>query len=372
MNSQGIKILHSNNGVVHKIVISSHLENKIRTFCALSPQREWSGVLFYKFEGDFEKGVTILANDMYLMDQGTHTHTEFDLTSPEITKYMVYEEITDHCIGLIHSHCSFNAFFSGEDSMTLEEYGKEMNNFVSLVVNNEGKYVARVTKKFSFEGKRTISLTGVISSELFNSEVVEKKEVHKSTEDPAKDMWVEYAELEVEKPDLFYSNDILERFGEVNHKCSIEKTTSLPSTAPKFKDFGNFNTVNSKDLPKYEQGTLFPKYENKSTPIVTDEEEYQKWFNKLINGSPIDSSTPNLSKLEKLYKEEFPYQKDFDDWFNLWFYDYMMLQFDETWLAEPWDDELPEEAICAKVSEDLRKLNCDFASNMAEIIDNNI
>ena len=86
--------------------------------------------------------------------------------------------------------------------MTLEKYGKEMNNFVSLVVNNEGKYVARVTKKFSFEGKRTISLTGVISSELFNSEVVEKKEVHKSTEDPAKDMWVEYAELEVEKPDL--------------------------------------------------------------------------------------------------------------------------------------------------------------------------
>lgn len=102
MNSQGIKTLHSNDGVVHKIVISSHLENKIRTFCALSPQREWSGVLFYKFEGDFEKGVTILANDMYLMDQGTHTHTEFDLTSPEITKYMVYEEITDHCIGLIH------------------------------------------------------------------------------------------------------------------------------------------------------------------------------------------------------------------------------------------------------------------------------
>ena len=50
----------------------------------------------------------------------------------------------------------------------------------------------------------------------------------------------------------------------------------------------------------------------------------------------------------------------------------MMLQFDETWLAEPWDDELPEEAVCAKVVEDLRKLNFDFALNMAEIIENNI
>ena len=62
-----------------KIVLSEQLETKIRTYCALSPEREWSGVLFYKFEGTFKDGIIILANDMYLMDQGTAAHTEFDL-----------------------------------------------------------------------------------------------------------------------------------------------------------------------------------------------------------------------------------------------------------------------------------------------------
>jgi len=86
-----------------KIVLSEQLETKIRTYCALSPEREWSGVLFYKFEGTtFKNGITISANDMYLMDQGTAAHTEFDLNEPEITRYMVFEGLIDHCIGLIH------------------------------------------------------------------------------------------------------------------------------------------------------------------------------------------------------------------------------------------------------------------------------
>lgn len=87
-----------------KLVISQLLETKIRTFCALSPDREWSGVLFYTFEGNFESGVTVHANDMYLMDQGNGVHTEFDLDAPEITRYLVLEGLENHCIGLIHSH----------------------------------------------------------------------------------------------------------------------------------------------------------------------------------------------------------------------------------------------------------------------------
>ena len=58
--------------------------------------------MFYKFEGTFKDGITIYGNDMYLMDQGTAAHTEFDLNEPEITRYMVFEGLTDHCIALIH------------------------------------------------------------------------------------------------------------------------------------------------------------------------------------------------------------------------------------------------------------------------------
>lgn len=86
----------------YKLILSEQLESKIRMYCALSPEREWSGVMFYKFEGTFKDGITIYGNDMYLMDQGTAAHTEFDLNEPEITRYMVFEGLTDHCIALIH------------------------------------------------------------------------------------------------------------------------------------------------------------------------------------------------------------------------------------------------------------------------------
>ena len=39
---------------------------------------------------------------MYLMDQGSAAHTEFDLNEPEITRYMVIEGLMHQCIGLIH------------------------------------------------------------------------------------------------------------------------------------------------------------------------------------------------------------------------------------------------------------------------------
>lgn len=87
-----------------KMIVSGKLETKIRTFCALSPDREWSGVLFYLFKGNFEDGVTIYANDMYLMDQGSGAHTEFDLDAPEITRHLFMEGLASHCMGLIHSH----------------------------------------------------------------------------------------------------------------------------------------------------------------------------------------------------------------------------------------------------------------------------
>ena len=88
----------------HTIILSEKLERKIRTYCTLSPRREWSGVLFYTFKGDFKRGLKIHAEDMYLMDQGSSAHTEFDMNKPEITKYMVMEGLTGHCMGLIHSH----------------------------------------------------------------------------------------------------------------------------------------------------------------------------------------------------------------------------------------------------------------------------
>ena len=36
-------------------------------------------------------------------------------------------------------------FFSGTDLNTLQEEGSDMNNFLSLIVNNAGQYTAAIT-----------------------------------------------------------------------------------------------------------------------------------------------------------------------------------------------------------------------------------
>ena len=55
--------------------------------------------------------------------------------------------------GLIHSHHSMATFFSRTDTSTLQSEGNEQNNFVSLIVNNAGKYSAAITRKVQIERK---------------------------------------------------------------------------------------------------------------------------------------------------------------------------------------------------------------------------
>ena len=46
-------------------------------------------------------------------------------------------------------------FFSGTDKATLQSEGSDMNHFVSLIVNNAGKYTAGVTRKVKL--KQTVN-----------------------------------------------------------------------------------------------------------------------------------------------------------------------------------------------------------------------
>lgn len=59
-----------------------------------------------------------------------------------------------------------NAFFSGQDDSMLKQEGSSRNHFLSLVVNNAGNYVARVTTKEVI----TYSLTKSSEMKTFNNE----------------------------------------------------------------------------------------------------------------------------------------------------------------------------------------------------------
>ena len=49
-------------------------------------------------------------------------------------------------------------FFSGTDTATLKEEGRDRNNFVSLIVNNAGSYTAAITRRIkSKQVKESVS-----------------------------------------------------------------------------------------------------------------------------------------------------------------------------------------------------------------------
>lgn len=135
---------------IFKIIITEPVEKKIRFLCNSLKNIEWSGVLFYRISGAFEDdSLTISCIDIFQMDIGASTYTEFTM-SPDVIAYMTsHPELLEKGVyqGLIHSHHNMSTFFSGTDLNTLKSEGKDTHHFVSLIVNNEGTYTARITRK---------------------------------------------------------------------------------------------------------------------------------------------------------------------------------------------------------------------------------
>ena len=143
-----LELLHQQ--TIYKMVIPQEVERKIRLLCREIHNVEWSGVLFYKTTGAFEdKSLTITCVDIFQMDEGTGGYTEYDM-SPDVCSYICdHPELMEAGIyqGLIHSHNQMASFFSSTDTSTLLAEGSDMNHFVSLIVNNAGKYTAGVTRR---------------------------------------------------------------------------------------------------------------------------------------------------------------------------------------------------------------------------------
>lgn len=84
--------------------ISPLVEDKIRYMCSKYPTLEWSGVLFYKVSGSFErKNLTLTTVDLLVLDLGSSTFTEYP-NHPEIAYFMAENGYEKFSRGLIHSH----------------------------------------------------------------------------------------------------------------------------------------------------------------------------------------------------------------------------------------------------------------------------
>ena len=173
-------------------------------------------MLFYTHTGSFETNdLEIHCEDLYPMDLGTGGWTEFKMTE-DVTAYIVDNLDLFNCDqGLIHSHHTMGAFFSGQDNFTLRSEGNDTNCFVSLIVDTRGTYQAAITRKV--ETRKLVTTQNLGSRYNFFGEgakTVEEAGVQSSKE--IVDSAIEYFMLDVQREEVDNPYDFLDkRFEEI-------------------------------------------------------------------------------------------------------------------------------------------------------------
>lgn len=239
---------------IFKIVIPAEVEKKIRFLCKNMWDVEWSGVLFYKVEGAFEdKSLTIRCVDLFQMDIGTSAYTEFNV-SPDMATYMVdHPELLEEGIyqGLIHSHNNMATFFSGTDTATLSAEGNDMAHFVSLIVNNAGKYTAGITRKY----KCVQTVSEKYTYPTWNGEVREGVETFDIEEEK-----LEWFNLDIVFEDATddFETEMMERIKEI--KEAKKKVVTPMYGGRNYPQYGNYGKAIT---PTKEVGSTFPMDEDK-------------------------------------------------------------------------------------------------------------
>lgn len=372
---------------IFKIVIPAEVEKKIRFLCKNIWDVEWSGVLFYKVEGAFEdKSLTIRCVDLFQMDIGTSAYTEFNV-SPDMATYMVdHPELLEEGIyqGLIHSHNNMATFFSGTDTATLSAEGNDMAHFVSLIVNNAGKYTAGVTRKY----KCVQTVSEKYTYPTWNGEVREGVETFDIEEEK-----LEWFNLDIvfENATDDFETEMMERIKEIkeskkkvvtpvykgypqygNYRKNIAPTEEVGSTFPMDKDKYYWEEgrgwYKAKQLP-VKQGELpfdQPEEENLDIPygvVTVDEDIVQSIVRQLVTSSIIISNESAVdvkkwaNSMESLYRRRFGTVKEFE-YFASNYVDYLInYTYDaDVMIAVNNDDTVMAALLAHDVREELEKL----------------
>ncbi len=157
---------------------------------------EWSGVLFYDLvDGDIStlKDLVFKAKLVYPLDIGSASYTEFDGNGDLTEAYKMDESLYDCENGLIHTHHSMSTFFSSTDISELEDNSKHYNYYLSLIVNFDGKWNARLGIPSVSKNTTDSMITDSNGKKITISKVSEKEELLMGT-----------IEVEIEKDNIEY------------------------------------------------------------------------------------------------------------------------------------------------------------------------
>lgn len=131
-----------------KIIISKHLQDQIDYLHRKVGSIEWCGILFFrKIEGEINNPESLVfeANDIYPMNIGSETFTSSEIEAEDVVNmYELIPDAYESRQGLIHTHHTMATFFSGTDMSELHDNAPLHNYYLSLIVNFDGKYSARI------------------------------------------------------------------------------------------------------------------------------------------------------------------------------------------------------------------------------------
>jgi len=292
------KIKEQDKKSLYKLVIPVNVELKIRRLLEKYNNTEWSGVLFYDYEGTLNEGIVITCKDILLMDKGSAVYTEFEMNE-EVLPYMIENELLDCKTGLCHSHHSLKTFFSGTDISTLEERGDLQNNFVSLIVNNNGEYNAAITWKVRYlvRGKAYL-----FDTEELVDEIEEINELRYSFMTIEREIDKEFIEFD-------------KRIAEVSKLTPSKTTNNIPVYNNGYPSYQSPVVVKDKKEPQVKEPELPLDYElagEEPNIITLDTKVVNMAAAQLISMNLLSKSLPpeksmkvTLESLEKRFKKRF-------------------------------------------------------------------
>lgn len=329
---------------MYDLILEDSLQEKINYLCATISQIEWSGTLFYKVQGEFEgtedNKLKITAIDLFLQDIGGYGNTEYQ-EDPDLIGYMC--ENTDLLeegvfMGLIHSHHTMKAYFSPTDDETLRKEGIEKDHFLSLVVNNIGNYVARITRKI--EGVRDI-----IESISYPSFFGVKKTASRTKQVSFTN--VEYFDLNIQKTEGYANEELDARISDLRKKNMPSAGSERPSVTPIFTP--NVPAPAIKDYPS--EDTDVP-----DSPIPYDIEHFNgaaidSLLKQLLTGSVLVSGDSKLdvhkfaNTAKNLYKKRFDTFEEFASWAEVHI-DFLIREAEDEFIMSNYGEDVMR-SICA-------------------------
>lgn len=266
-------------------------------------------------------------------------------------------------------------FFSGTDIATLKEEGKDRNNFVSLIVNNEGTYTAAITRKV--KSKQVVRYT---STSFFSNEDVKSTEEYIDNKEE-----IEWFPLEVEKEnECCLDASILPRLEEIRRiKAEATENSQVSQGKHGFDIAGPHNILHSAYPTKEYGGTesiqkSLPFNNNSSSPedfntylssVKPDEATLRTLILQLLTGSIIISNESKIDinkwarSMPTLYEKRFGGGKDGMGNFKIWAETYLEYLLWNTPGKELTELNLDESEICSVYANSIMKALAELPEN---------